>query len=233
MPSQFSAIGDNPYTRLVFVRHGRTSSNTSGKIASYTKEPLDEKGVKQIESASAVIHAQYEPDAIFTSPMPRAVQSAEIIARDTSITPIQTEDLLEFNFGVIAGLTLAQVETQYPELFKSYVEWVESEDQPSLTHPVFPSGETMEMVANRVHRLTQSVLRANRGKTSILVSHGGFIKCCLQVYTGGVFNRSIPFWIDNGSISVVDFYKNTAIIRLVNDISHLGEKLTFSHPTII
>ena len=233
MPSQFSANGNEPYTRIVFVRHGRTASNTSGKIASHTDEPLDEKGEHQIEATAKVIHSQYEPQVILTSPMPRAVQSAEIIARGTKITPQKLDDLLEFNFGVIAGLTLAQVESRYPDLYKSYIEWVESENQPNLIHPLFPEGETMDMVAERADRLTRWILDQHRGKIIVAISHGGFIKCCLQVYAGRVFNRSIPFWIDNGSISVVDFYKNTAIIRLVNDISHLGEALTYSHPTII
>lgn len=233
MPSQFSAVGEETYTRIVFVRHGRTASNTGGKIASYTDEPLDEKGIQQINAAARVIHSQFEPSILLSSPMPRAMQSAQIISNNSNLSVIEVKDLLEFNFGAIAGLTLKQVAEQYPELYRSYVDWVESEDQPSLPHPVFPNGESMPMVAERVNRFTKSILSQYRGKTIVAVSHGGFIKICLQVYAGGVFDRSIAFWIDNGSISVVDFYKNTAIIRLVNDISHLGEKLTYSHPTII
>jgi broad specificity phosphatase PhoE len=233
MHSQFKAASDDAYTRILFVRHGRTSSNTSGKIASYTDEPLDFEGIKQIEIASQIIHTNYPPAVILCSPMPRAIQSAEIIAKDTNLIPVPMVDLLEFNFGIVAGLTLAQIEQRYPELYRSFTEWVESENQQAIPHPVFPQGESMPMVAERVTRLTKHILDYYRGKIIVAVSHGGFIKCCLQVYTGGMFDRSIPFWIDNASISVVDFYKNTAIIRLVNDISYLHEKLTFSHPTII
>ena len=234
MPSQFAQLSNKAiYTRLVFARHGQTENNTEGKIADYSDEGLDEKGIEQMQKTAKIILQDYFPDVVFSSTLPRAIQSAQIITKGTHIPFFTSDDLLEFNFGAIAGLTLLQVREKFPDLFESYVAWVDAENQQTLQHPIIPDGEDKAAINTRIKKFTDMILAEYRGKNIVVISHGAFIKCCLHYYAGGDMHRSNPYWVDNASISVVDFYKNTTMIRLVNDIHHLGISLKFGHPTIL
>lgn len=231
--SQFSTHTDELYTRIVFVRHGRTDGNTNGEMADHSPKPLNTVGRAQIEKAAARIARQFKPDILLSSPLPRAWQSAEIIAAGTGLKPIPQPLLAEFHFGKIAGLTLPEIKQIFPDHYNAYIQWVEAEDQPSLARPEYPQGETFAQITRRVWEFTNYLKSKYLGKVCVAVSHGGFIKCALQVYTGGPFDRSVPYWIDNASITVVDFYKNTATLRLVNDTCQISEDLPYRHPSIL
>lgn len=232
MVSPFSFNQGVKNTRLIFVRHGQIESNVLGKFSIRDEEPLNSEGIEQIKKTSVRIREQFEPDVMFCSPIFRAKMSAQIIGGEW-LEPIEMPDLAEYDFGEVSGLTLAEISEQFPDSYKAFVEFVNAKNQTKLKRPIIPGGETLDDVAVRVSRFTDYVLETYPGKVVVAVSHGAFIKIALQVYTGRVFNRSIPFWIDNGSITVVDFYRRTPIIRLVNDFHHISDEIPPSRPAVI
>lgn len=232
MVSPYSSKHDIIHTRLIFVRHGQIDSNTLGRFSIWNDEPLNADGIDQIEKASKRIFSQFEPDVILCSPIFRAKMSAEIIAGDR-LQPIEVADLAEVHFGEVSGLTMSEIAVQFPHSYQAFTEYVQAEDQSQMTRPVIPGGETTDDIIARVRRFTELVLQSYPGKLVVAVSHGAFIKCALQVYAGADFTRSVPFWIDNGSITVVDFFKNKPMIRLVNDAHHINDLIPVSPPGVL
>lgn len=218
---------NNEFTRLIFVRHGQIDSNTANKMAVLDAEPLNAKGIGQVELAAQRLAREFEPNILLCSPIYRARQSAEIVSAATGLPAVELADLSEIDFGSLSGLTFPEISERFPQKYAELRAFVETPDQSQVERPQFPDGETYGQITARVQGLTQRVLAEWPGKTLVAVAHGGIIKCALMLYAGGSFSRSVPFAIDNASLSVVDFYRGKPMIRLVNDISHLGTKLKY------
>lgn len=220
----------NPITRLYFLRHARTAHNETGVISSNGEISLDKKGFEQADQLAQRMKQQFPVDVVYSSPLKRTKQTAKAVAEAFNLEVSYYEDLIEFSFGKIAGMKFDEVKAVYPDLYRDLMDWSEAPNDGSITRPVFSEFEPMEVLQARIKRFTERILAENAGKRVAVITHGGLIKCCMHYYAGGSFDRKMPFFIDNTSISIVDFYKGNATIRLVNDISHTGNDLKLSRP---
>ena len=103
--------------------------------------------------------------AVYTSPRQRAVESAKIIAQSLEISPAVCENLAEIDFGDFEGKTYAELEIEFPETFKKWME--------TPTEVEFPNGESFTQMRARVVRETEKILQSHERETIALVSHGG------------------------------------------------------------
>ena len=90
--------------RFIFVRHGKTHFNEINLTQGWCDSPLSKAGIRQVENISKQLE-QYQIDKAYTSPLGRAVQTANIILSKKGIEPIYEERFKEVNFGILEGIS--------------------------------------------------------------------------------------------------------------------------------
>jgi broad specificity phosphatase PhoE len=123
---------------------------------------LDEVGIKQAEVAAAWI-ADWRVSAVYSSPLRRALATAEIIARPFSLEVKPLPGIIDIDYGEWQGLSPEEVATKYGEL---YAKWMES------PHEVkFPGGESLDAVRERAASAVDRLVAQHPKETIVLVSH--------------------------------------------------------------
>jgi broad specificity phosphatase PhoE len=159
-------------TRIVLVRHGQTAWNREARFRGQSDVPLEETGIKQAEATGRYIAARWPVVAVYASPMGRALQTAEAIARAVRLSvhgeaqelAVQRlPGLIDINFGEFQGLLAEEAAQRYPHLYQAWVE---------APHTVrFPGGESLDIVHGRVVAALDEVVARHPGQTIALVSH--------------------------------------------------------------
>ena len=219
-----------PITRIYFLRHAQTKHNVSSVISTNDEVSLDEKGFDQANKLAQRLSKQFPIDMIYSSPLMRAKQTATVIAESFGLDINYSDELIEYSFGPIAGMRFDDVKNKLPDLYEELIEWSEAPVEEKFSRPDLPGLESLESMKSRIQRFTEKVIAENEGRRIAVVTHGGFIKCAMTYFAGAPFTQKIPFFVENTSISIVDFYKGNAVIRLVNDISHTDDNLKLLRP---
>jgi alpha-ribazole phosphatase len=146
---------------IILVRHGQTAWNTSEVFRGRIDIELDETGLKQAELLGEYL-GQRELEAVYSSPLKRAVQTAEAIAHHHGLAAEIAPGLNDMDFGEWQGLSLQDVRSRFSELFEMWS---------SEPHRVrIPSGESLDDVRERVLTLVNRIVDKHEG-TVVLVSH--------------------------------------------------------------
>lgn len=171
-------------TVLGLFRHGQTDWNINLRLQGTADIPMNQFGIDQVRRAADLL----EPgswDAVISSPLGRAKQSAEIVAERLGISQVPTHDLLlERAFGVGEGMLYEEWNQKYSQL-----------DQ-------IPGAESASEVTARAEKLLEMVARDFPGQRVLSISHGALIRFVLQVVTAG----EIPpkgERLENASLNVV------------------------------
>jgi broad specificity phosphatase PhoE len=201
-------------TEIILVRHGETEWNVSETFRGRADVDLNETGMRQAELLGKYL-SEEKIDLIYTSPLKRAVKTAEAIAKFQKIEVKTVENLIDFNYGEWQGLTLEEVIERDDVL---YQDWLDTPEQMRI-----PGGETLADVLNRAMPfVVNSVMRCREGKIA-LVSHRVVLKviiCALLKLDNA------HFWdikMDNGAITRFLYDGDHAVLTSHNDISHLRE----------
>ena len=198
-------------TRLVLVRHGTTEHSHEKRFSGRNALPLDEVGQAQ---AAALARSDFgDVGAIVSSPLRRAVQTAQAIADELGL-PVETEDdLAEADFGVWEGRTFAEAAAANPAELAA---WRSSPDVAP------PGGESFAAVARRVRRGREAVIARPPERTVVVVSHVTPIKTLVRLSLDAPPVAMFRLHLDTASVSDVDYYADgNSSLRLLNDTSHL------------
>jgi glucosyl-3-phosphoglycerate phosphatase len=148
-----------PVVRLVLWRHGQTPWNAERRFQGHSDISLDETGREQARDAARYLAAMH-PDAIFSSDLARAAETAACLGQLTGL-PVQLDkDLRERGGGAWEGLTDREIREGYPE---AYAEWIP------------PDGEPVSAVSDRVAAAFQRIADNLDGSLAVIVSHGAAI----------------------------------------------------------
>jgi broad specificity phosphatase PhoE len=207
-------------TEIILVRHGETEWNASETFRGRADVDLNETGLKQAELLGKYLSAE-KIDLIYASPLKRAVQTAEAIARFQKIDVNPVENLIDFDCGDWQGLTLKEVREKYEELYR---DWQDTPEQVKV-----PGGESLEDVKRRVMPFVdEAVTRCGEGKVA-LVSHRVVNKVIICALLG---LSNAHFWnikLDNAAITRFVYDGERVILTEHNNTSYLreipGEKL--------
>jgi broad specificity phosphatase PhoE len=200
-------------TTLILVRHGQTAWNKEERFRGRTDLPLNESGMRQAEAVARRIAAEYRPAAVYTSPLKRAVQTAEIIARPFNLHIQLHEGLLDLDYGDFAGLSPAEAEAQFPELYRTWL---------SAPHLVrFPHGESLGDVRARSESLVYQLIELYPNKSVVLVSHLIVCRVLICSLLGLHEGHILCFQVDTASLTVFEADRRQAKLITANDICHL------------
>jgi alpha-ribazole phosphatase len=204
-------------TRLLLVRHGETELQSSLRYWGKTDVDLGPIGLHQAEQLRDRL-AMEKIDAIYTSELKRAAETAAVIAARHNLKVVPCPELREVDFGRLEGLEFNEIQQQFPEIEKM---WVTRD--PAL---VYPEGESLAGFEERVAGFISRLQNHRQDETVLVVAHAGVVRTLIcQLLTLGMQNR----WslrIDLGSLSIVETYPEINILCLLNDVSHLMAERT-------
>ena len=221
------------FTRLFILRHAQTAQNAQGKIQGDLNGPINEAGVKQAEKLGEHLSRFYKIDHILCSPFLRAQNTAEIIAGKYDLDVQVHKDLTEIDFGKIANQSFAALETIAPDYYNGINAIFASKSAKKVKKPTFEGGESFSAIGERIQRFTDYILENYNGQSVALVTHGALTKYTIAYYAGMALDEPIFLWIENASLSIVDFYNRRPVLRTINDITHLDEPFGYARPSVI
>ncbi len=223
------------FTRLHLIRHGQTAWNQKKLIQGILDNiPLNETGIQQASALANNLKSNYHVDVVLASKAARAQQTAQKICEVFGKELHTTANLNEIDFGVFSGSSIYEIEEKYPNYFKAFRNFIATNRSEGTKRPQIPDGETLDNIEKRIDSFISEILTQHRGKQIAAVSHGSFIKCLITTFSGESIRNYMPYWVENASISVIDFFGDTPVIRRLNDTSHLDQgPLDFAAPRII
>jgi probable phosphoglycerate mutase len=200
-------------TRIYLVRHGATEMTAEDRFAGSTEVPLSEEGRAQVEALARRLCCD-KLDAIYTSPMPRTLETARIIASQHGLEPQPEASLREIDYGHWEGLSRDEVESKYAN---EYDAW---QEDPLTVAP--QGGESGIQVLARALPLLRRIVQDHRRRSVLLVSHKGTNRLLISSLLG--FDaRGYRDHLDQSpaALNILEFTTDVrARLKLFNDSSH-------------
>jgi phosphoserine phosphatase len=192
-------------TKIYLVRHGETDWNQERRVLGWSSTPLNEKGIAQAKALADLIPF-FKINKIYTSPLPRAFQTAQILASALNNSPIEERSFIEANIGSWEGRL-----------------WNELADDPVrrqyYTHPETarpPDGETSMEVQKRAAAGIRSICRRHPDESFLIVTHADLIRCIICHLLKIDLKIVRRFWINNASLSYLSQDKDGAALHFLN-----------------
>lgn len=210
------ALAKMPVTKLYLVRHGQSGGNAEGRFGGHSPTPLSELGLQQAEITARAL-AKENINAIYTSDLFRAVQTAEPLAKILDLPIIKTSAFRERNVGVLEGLTFDESKAAHPKDYYALVN--------RSVHHVITEGESYRQLLGRATGALHEVLHVHRGGRIAIFSHTGAI-CFLTLYLLGAIDRQTKQtpWLVTSNCGINRFEirgRNNVRVLALNDTRHL------------
>lgn len=171
--------------KLYLVRHGETDSNAARRYLGWSDEPLNAVGLAQAQALAQRLSTA-SVTAIYSSDLPRAMQTAAAIAARHGLPVVSLPGLREADFGRWSGLTYTEIEAADPQALRAWLA------DPETVAP--PGGETLAAVRCR------ALAALPRQDGAVVVSHGGALRAIISALTDR------PFWsaeVPPGSLTLL------------------------------
>jgi broad specificity phosphatase PhoE len=160
-------------TTILLARHGETDWNREGRFQGWADPPLNRTGLDQAVELSVRLMAD-ELTAVYSSPLRRALETADVVAASHGLEPTTVDALREVDVGSWSGLTRAEIEERFPA---EYARWLDYEQG-------WQDGETYEAMAERVVAALLELASANGDGRLLAVTHGGPIRAAAAAADG-------------------------------------------------
>jgi broad specificity phosphatase PhoE len=160
-------------TTVYLARHGQSDWNAAGRWQGHADRPLTALGLRQAAELAEEL-AGVALDAVYSSDLRRARETAEAVAAPRGQTVIVLTQLREVDVGSWSGLTRAEAKERFPQAFRRWADGGQGWDD----------GETYEHMAERVVEAVRDLAEGHGGGTLLVVSHGGPIRALHAVALG-------------------------------------------------
>ncbi len=203
-------------TQVILVRHGQSLGNAEGRFGGHTDTPLSPLGRKQAR-ATALTLAPEKLTALYCSDLPRAIETAEPLAKLSGLQIQPTDAFRERSVGVMEGLTFEEAAAQHPEQYQALL-------RRDFDH-VLLGGESYRQTLERASRKLDEILARNKGGRVVIFTHTGTI-CILALHIMGALDapKLKAVWIHsfNCGISRFDLRDDDYVrVSKINDTHHL------------
>lgn len=201
---------------IYVIRHGRTALNVQKVFRGHLDGPLDAVGFEQAELTGKFLQ-DVDLGAIYTSPLERAVQTAEAIKKyqNDGVAVVSEPGFMDLSYGEWEGKTYPQVQEQYPELYRLW------ETDPRAVK--VPGAETLQAAKKRTWSALQRLISESTGPALAIVSHRVVNKLLL---TGMLGLTESEFWKlqqDTCCVNVIEYKRQTdefAVLKM-NESLHV------------
>jgi len=173
---------------LYVTRHGETEYNVLGRYCGATDAPLNDTGVSQAYGLAGRLKGMHF-DAVVSSPMLRARQTADIVSAALSMPYAVYGQFTERHMGVYEGLTKEEAKKLYPNLWDRQCT-AEADDAPD-------GGETIRQACGRIDEGLNQIRCDYKSKTVLLICHG-FVSRAVHRYCRNLtFEEMAGFTLKN------------------------------------
>lgn len=176
--------------------------------------PLSTGGIRQAEMLRQRV-AKEKIVAVYSSDLSRALDTATIIAVPHGIPVVASQRLREMNFGQFEGMTFDEIKRRYPGAERF---WSGANPESG-----FPGGESLKAMASRVERFVLRLSRHSPSDTVLVVAHGGSLRMLVCRMLGLHFSHWWRISVAHASLTILDSSPQGAVLRLLNDVSHLEQ----------
>lgn len=199
---------------IYITRHGETRWNTEGRCQGSCDSNLTENGIKDAMRLGERVN-DIRFDAIYSSPLKRALDTAKYIRGNKETKIIIDDNLKEINFGVWEGMTFDEIKENYPDQYNKV--W----NKPELYEPV--DGETIQYLMKRVKKVLDEIIKSNHNEDVLIVTHAFVLKAIFAIVKGYTIEH---FWdppfASNTCLSIIEVKEDGMNFILEADVSHLG-----------
>ena len=199
-------------TRVYLVRHGTTEWNKEEIFRGRLDCKLNETGQAEARALAGYFTA-IPLQAIYSSPLSRAMGTAQPIAEAKGLRVIPEPDFIDLDFGEWQGLPLKEVGERYSDLYRLW------QEHPEAIH--FPGGENLAQVRARAWEGLQKILRDNPEGNVLILSHRVVTKILLCAVLG---LENSYFWKirqDTTAVNCFEYNRGSFVASLINDTCHL------------
>ncbi|EDS77809.1 phosphoglycerate mutase family protein [Clostridium botulinum C str. Eklund] len=205
-------------TTIYLTRHGQTEWNLNKRLQGWKNSPLTELGISQAKALSERLK-NIEIDVIYSSPIERAYKTAEIVKGNKDIEIIKHDGLKEFNYGDWEGLTIDEIERNpmYSQELDNLF------NNPNEYKPF--GGETYNKLIERIDITMNEILKKNKDKKILIVTHGMTLKVLLHYFNKNMTLDDIVKLPVMGqtSLTQIDIVDGKYDLVLQNDTSHYND----------
>ncbi len=209
-------------TKIYMVRHCEAIGNVKRLFQGSSDFDISETGKKQLEYLKKRF-AGIPLDRVYTSPLIRAVKTAEAVIGGRPLKPIPEKGLAELDGGIVEGKPFKETFESIPGLAEIW------DSHPEDFAP--ENGEKMRDAYERIWNTVKRIASENPEKTVACTTHGGVTRCLLcRILKGDISRLSSMPWSENTAVTLLEFDEslNPSVV-FYNDVSHLPKELIPAH----
>jgi probable phosphoglycerate mutase len=192
-------------TTVIAVRHGETEWNRIGRHQGHLDSPLTQRGTQQARAMAEALSGM-AIQAVYSSDLGRARQTAEIIAARLPSRVHYDERLRERNYGILEGLTLSEFREKYASGDPEYK---------------VPEGESLRQKYLRNVECVEDLARTHAGTALLVVAHGGVLDSFFRKAVQLPLEIHRSFSVFNGAVNVFSVAGSVWRLETWGDVSHL------------
>ena len=205
-------------TEIYLIRHCEAQGNVLRQLQGVTDALVSDLGKKQLEALSERFE-NVKLDAVYSSPLLRAYETACAVADNKGIEVTKVDGLIELDCGVLEAKPFAEIFAEGTELGDIWY------NHPQHFEP--ENGEKMKDAYERIWETVLTLVKQNNGKTIAAASHGGVLRCLLcRLLYNDINKLSSVGWSDNTAVTLLRFddeFNPTIVYH--SDFSHLTDDL--------
>ncbi len=214
---------------ILLIRHGETAWNRERRMQGHIDIPLNQEGRRQARALGAALVTE-RPDAIWSSDLQRARDTAEAVADALGMTVTLEASLRERCYGAFEGMTYEEIGDRYPD---SMAQWQRREP-----HARFPAGdreaETLHEFHQRCVATITNIARHHGSGKLVIVAHGGVLDSLYRAATGMPLDAARNFGNVNAAINRLHWDGSGFSLLNWGDDTHLVaaglDEIDRSHP---
>jgi broad specificity phosphatase PhoE len=200
-------------THIILVRHGETEWNRVERFRGRADVPLNAAGLAQAEATGRRIAADVAPAAVYSSPLARAVVTAEAIAGHFALSVQIHAGLADIDYGQWQGLTPDEARARWPEIVDAW------HNAPHTAR--IPGGETLDDLSARAMAAVNELAARHAGQSIVLVGHTVVNRVILLGVLGLGNDRFWRLRQDTCAVNVFEAEGGDFTLVTLNDTCHL------------
>ncbi|HWS73193.1 MAG TPA: histidine phosphatase family protein [Thermoanaerobaculia bacterium] len=197
--------------QLILVRHGETVHNAAGIAQGWNDSALSEVGIAQVRSLARRLRNS-GANALYSSPLGRALSTAQYIAEEVGLEVTTLDELREMSYGSWEGRSFLDVRSEDEA---AYQRWIGDPDAQC------PSGESHNDVLRRMQRAFATIERGP--SNAIVVTHGTAIRIGATVLLGAPVTAARHLAQDNASLNLFVRRGERLVLKVWNDTTHCSD----------
>jgi len=203
-------------TTIVLIRHGETAWNAERRLQGHIDIALNAEGLRQADALAGALAGEHF-DAIVSSDLQRAHQTAQALARVQGMPVHSDPALRERCFGGFEGLLYAEIEQRFPREFAAW----QARDIDGVMPAGLREAETFRQFYQRCTAAFARLERQHQGRSLALVAHGGVLECAYRAALGLSLETPRDFPVMNASINRFSISDGKLTLLSWGEVAHL------------